>query len=489
MPRSSKTELIWDGKYDAQDNRVVPLKVRLPFQTVETINEATPERRTLFRTPADARPWRNRLIWGDKKYVLPSLLDELGGKVNLIYIDPPFDTGANFSFNAAVPEPDDEDADADPVAFTKQPSIIEQKAYRDTWGRGLNSYLQWFYETVVLLCELLAENGSMYVHLDYHVSHYVKAVLDEVFGAERFLNEISWKRTFAHGSSYRYGPVHDLLLFYAKGKAPIWTDLRVPHDPEYIERHFSQTDSKTGRRFQPISLTGAGIRYGDSGKPWRGIDPTKVGRHWALPGHLLATLSIASSTVQARLDELDKQGMIYWPQKEDGTPRLKHYVDGLDGVALSDFWTDIPPISAQSVERVGYPTQKPETLLERIIKASSNVGDLVLDCFVGSGTTAVVAEKLARRWIACDLGRFAVHTTRKRLLNVEGVRPFVVQNLGKYERQLWQTGQFARNGPETPGQELRRHQAYLDFREPDRGKIPKMTRRSRGEVDRIPAES
>src|SRR3989304_4292615 len=168
------TELIWQGKYDETDKRTAPLRVSLPFQTVENINESTMERQRmldLFSAGRDS-DWRNRLIWGDKKYVLPSLLDEFAGKVNLIYIDPPFNVGADFSFTANVhdyPETDEEDEES---SFTKQPSLIEQKAYRDTWGRGLDSYLQWFYETVVLLHELLADGGSLYVHLDYHVSHY-----------------------------------------------------------------------------------------------------------------------------------------------------------------------------------------------------------------------------------------------------------------------------------------------------------------------------
>jgi adenine-specific DNA-methyltransferase len=153
----TRTELIWDGKYDANDKRVAPLRVALPFQTVETVNESAQDRqRGLFQRLEQEKPWRNRLIWGDKKYVLPSLLPEFAGKVSLIYIDPPFDTGADFSFNATVPGHDNED---DALAFTKQPNIIEQKAYRDTWGRGIDSYLQWFYETVVLLHELLSTGG------------------------------------------------------------------------------------------------------------------------------------------------------------------------------------------------------------------------------------------------------------------------------------------------------------------------------------------
>src|SRR5205809_1034538 len=191
------TELFCSGLYKG-GKKQGPVRIALPFQTVETVNESAQDRRRnleLFATGRDTE-WRNRLIWGDKKYVLPSLLPEFAGKVNLIYIDPPFDTGADFSFTAAVPDADEDDGS---ISFTKQPSIIEQKAYRDTWGRGLDSYLQWFYETVVLLHELLAENGSRYVHLDWHVCHYAKTLLDEVFGAAGFVNEIVWKRQSAKG--------------------------------------------------------------------------------------------------------------------------------------------------------------------------------------------------------------------------------------------------------------------------------------------------
>jgi adenine-specific DNA-methyltransferase len=452
------TELVWEGKYK-DGKKVAPVRIALPFQTIETINESAQERQRSLDLFASGREpeWRNRLIWGDKKYVLPSLLPEFAGKVNLIYIDPPFDTGADFSFAATIPDNPESDED-ETTTFTKEPSILEQKAYRDTWGRGLDSYLFWFYETAVLLHELLHETGSLYVHLDWHVVHYAKTVLDEVFGQEQGLNQIIWKRTHAHGSSDRYGPVHDTILFYSKTQSPTWTGLKGPHHPEYITEHFKQVEPKSGRRFQAISLTGAGIRRGDSGKPWRGIDPTKVGRHWALPGHVLTKFGIKSATVQENLDALDKAGMIYWPQKSDGTPRLKHYEDELEGVALPDVWTDIPPVSAQALERLGYPTQKPEALLERVLKASANEGDLVLDCFCGSGTTAAVAEKLNHRWISCDLGRFAIHTTRKRLLSIAAVRPFVVQNLGKYERQAWQAAEFA-----SPDDTREREARYRNF--------------------------
>ena len=167
MGDEALTELIWDGKYN-DGKKVGPVRIELPFQTVETINETAQERQlTLDRLfSGQETEWRNRLIWGDKKYVLPSLLPEFAGKVNLIYIDPPFATGADFSFTTALPDSDE--------SFTKAPSMIETKAYRDTWGKGLDSYLQWFYETVELLRDLLAEDGSIYIHLDYHVSHYAK---------------------------------------------------------------------------------------------------------------------------------------------------------------------------------------------------------------------------------------------------------------------------------------------------------------------------
>lgn len=296
------TELIWDGKYK-DGKKQGPVRIALPFQTIETVNEGTEARLRSLELFASGREtgWRNRLIWGDKKYVLPSLLPEFAGKVNLIYIDPPFDTGADFSFTAAIPQ-NPNSAEDETASFTKEPSILEQKAYRDTWGRGLDSYLQWFYETTLLLRDLLAEDGSIYVHLDWHVVHYAKAVLDEVLGQDQGLNQIIWKRTHAHGSSERYGPIHDTILFYGKTVNTRWTDQRLPQDPRYVAEHFRQVDEQTGRYFQAISLTGAGIRHGDSGRLWRGIDPTRVGRHWALPGNLLAKLGIQGRSVQTLLD-------------------------------------------------------------------------------------------------------------------------------------------------------------------------------------------
>ncbi|MCZ7556002.1 MAG: site-specific DNA-methyltransferase [Bacteroidia bacterium] len=419
------TELIWDGKYK-DGKKVAPVRIPLPFQTIETVNESTEDRKKTIDLFASGKPteWRNRLIWGDKKYVLPSLLPEFAGKVDLIYIDPPFNAGADFTYRATIADNPDTEED-ERTEFVKEPSIIEQKAYRDTWGRGLDSYLQWFYDTIVILRDLLSQDGSLYVHLDYNMMHYAKVALDEVFGQDYFQNEIVWKRTGAHNSAKRYGPVHDVILFYTKSATFVWNQ-QYQDNSKYVEQRYATVD-ENGRRFQAVSLIAAGIRSGSSGRSWRGIDVTAKGNHWRY-------------TI-AKLDELDKNGDIYWPER-GGLPRLKMYAEDVKGSLVQDWWDDIPPVNSQASERLGYQTQKPEALLERLIRASSNEGNLILDCFCGSGTTVAVSERLKRRWISCDLGRFAIHTTRKRLLQMEGISPFVIQNLGKYERQAWQELEF-----------------------------------------------
>jgi len=349
------TELLWHGKY-RDGKKIEPVRIALPFQTIETAN--------LFSDhPA---MWHNRLIWGDKKCVLPALLPEFAGKINLIYIDPPFDTGADFSFMTTLPYNNE--------GLSREPARVEQKAYRDNWGRGLDVYLQWFYETVVLLRELLTANGSIFVHLDWRTGHYGKAILDEVFGQDNLRNEIIWCYT-GPGSPgmQQFNRKHDTIFWYSKSSQWVFNEkaIRVPHH------------AKTKANFK-AGLVGSGF----------------VADTYAL----------------------DEQGKIpedWWQIAIAG----RYAVDG--------------------VNRVGYPTEKPALLLERIIKTASNAGDLVLDCFCGSGTTAAVAEKLGRCWIACDLGRFAIHTTRKRLLSIENAKPFVVQNLDKYERQAWQAAEFA----------------------------------------------
>jgi adenine specific DNA methylase Mod len=412
------TELIWSGKYDEDGRKLAPLRVALPFQTVETVNESAQERqRTLdLFSSGQVSGWRNRLIWGDKKYVLPSLLSEFAGAVNLIYIDPPFATGADFSFLTRIPESGE--------AFTKEPSMIEQKAYRDTWGKGLDGYLQWFYETVLMLGELLSTSGSLYVHLDWHVASYARAVLDEVLGPQNFQNEIVWKRTTAHSDSRTWSHVTDMILFYTKSQTFTWNPPYGEHSEDYLASKYGNVDSD-GRRYQLDNLTSPNPRPNMTYE-WKGFSPPDFG--WRYSTETMA--------------KLDAEGRIWYPDDRTKRPRLKRFLDESKGRLADNLWEDIPPVNSQSLDRTGYRTQKPDALLERIIETSSNPGDLVLDCFVGSGTTAVSAEKAGRRWIVADLGRFAVHTARKRLLAVPGVQPFVVQNLGKYERQLWQTAEF-----------------------------------------------
>ena len=436
------TELVWDGKYK-NGKKQGPVRIALPFQTIETVNETAQERQRsleLFTGRREAE-WRNRLIWGDKKFVLPSLVPEFAGKVNLIYIDPPFDTGDDFSFSTSIPGYG-ENSESDDTSFIKEPSILEQKAYRDTWGRGLDSYLSWFRDTAVILEELLVDGGSLYVHLDWHIGHYAKVLLDEIFGAEGFDSEIIWKSTSAHANNKTYGNIHQTILFYVKGGHPSHFETQyVPYDEDYKELYYRYKDDD-GRRFMSGDLVGhAGVNpiY-----EWRGIT-----RPWRFPKH--------------RLNELDAVGKIFWTKNK--FPRLKRYLDDAKGMPAQSIWVDKETqyIVSWSPEGVGYATQKPVGLLQRIIQASSKEDDLVLDCFVGSGTSAVAAEKLRRRWIACDLGRFAVHTTRKRLLSVQGVRPFIVQNLGKYERQAWQKAEFPSNGKNHLEEQRERESAYRRF--------------------------
>ena len=327
------TELIWEGKYK-DGKKVTPVRIALPFQTIETVNESAQQRqKTLDFFAAEPaadfnnKEWRNRLIWGDKKYVLPSLLPEFAGKVNLIYIDPPFNVGSDFSFTATIADHPDTEED-ETTQFIKQPSIIEQKAYRDTWGKGLDSYMQWFYETVLLLKELLAEDGSIYVHLDWHVSHYAKTILDEVFGYENFKNEIIWQRTTNTGSSKgmanKLSNDTDSILYYTKSNKSVFNKQFKPYSQEYLDR-FKFEDSKGKYRWQYMAT------YSDK-----------------------------------KLKELEAQDMIRW-QKGSANPEYKQYIEGLKGIPLNNLWSDIFHVNPMALEKVNYNTQKPEQLLERII--------------------------------------------------------------------------------------------------------------------------
>ena len=372
----TKTELVWPGKFNDDGTlREVP-RVNLPFQIIETINESRATReakkdgvqRSLFdiyegnEGDTFEEGWKNKLIWGDNLLVMGSLLEKFAGKIDLIYIDPPFATGSNFSFSAAVGESSED--------VFKEQSAIEEKAYRDTWGRGSDSYLDMMQTRLKLLRELLAPHGTIYVHIDWTMGHYLKLVLDEIFGRENFRNEIIWYYTNKLGTGGNtFDKHHDNLFVYVNGK-------------KWVHNFITRPVRK--QKMQPV------------------------------------TQKIEGERVWLRDDEGKRVYAMSSPDRKIG-----------------DVW-EVPYINPVATERLGYATQKPEALLERVLQASSCKGDLVADFFCGSGTTLAVAEKLGRRWIGCDLGRWSIHVTRKRLLGIENCRPFDLLNLGRYERQYWQ---------------------------------------------------
>jgi len=374
----------------------------------------------------------NKLYFGDNLSILRDHVAD--ASVDLVYLDPPFNSSA--TYNVLFKEKGGEESDAQITAFedTWRWSLESEAVYKEIVTSGprkladlvqallsflgrndMMAYLVMMGIRLVELHRALKRTGTIYLHCDPTASHYLRLLMDAIFDPRMFLNEIIWKRTHAHGSSRRFGPVHDVLLFYARTDHYHWTDPRTEHDPEYLRKHFRQADPGTSRLFAPITLTGSGVRHGESGKPWRGVDPTKVRRHWALPGAIIETLEVKGETVQEKLDALDSAGRVFWPEKNGGTPRLKWFADELKGAALPDVWTDIPPISSHAAERLGYPTQKPEALLERIIRSSSNEGDLILDPFCGCGTAVAVAEKLKRRWTGIDITYLAINLVQRRL--------------------------------------------------------------------------
>ena len=447
MLRVTKTELIWPGKYNDDGTLKEVPRVPLPFQVIERVNESRATReakkdrgRTLFdiwdREEGDTfeSGWRNKLIWGDNLLVMGSLLEQFAGKIDLIYIDPPFATGADFSFTAHIGEGDDK--------AEKTHSVIEEKAYRDTWGAGYISYMGMIASRLRLMRDLLSQRGTVYVHLDYHVCHYVKIVLDELFGPDRMLAEIIWKRKDAQSFARGYGVVHDVILAYTKSDAFTFNKLYVPLSDDTADSWYTneevvladivnrlgQTIKKGSvRRFNKADLSAPGDRRGTKAHyEWKGVYPP-AGRHWAY-----------TADVMSGLDRDDR--LIY---TSSGRPYEKRYLDESKGIPLQTIWTDISQLRGMSKrsgdsEWTDYSTQKPRALLERIIEVSSQPGDLVADVFLGSGTTCEAAETLGRRWIGVDISRWAIHVARKRMLETDGCRPFEVLNLGKYERQYWQ---------------------------------------------------
>ncbi len=428
--------LVWPLKFDEQGMQRELHHVNLPFQIIETINESTSARenrkhdglqQTLFNVwegdPGQTfdAGWKNKLIWGENKYVISSLAEKFAGKLDLIYIDPPFATGADFSFRTEIGEQE----------VTKSPSTIEMKVYNDTWGEGRSSYVQMIYERLSLMRDLLSAQGSIYVHLDANMVHYVKVVMDELFGEENFLSEIIWKRTSSHNDPKNFGNITDRILYYVKSEKYTWNPQYTPLSKEYIEQFYRFTEPD-GRRYRLSDFRSPHPRPNLT-YDYKGYKPHPNG--WAV------SLEV--------MKQLDVEGRLVFPKSKDGRIQRKTYLDSNEGQPLQNLWTDVPPIYATSKERLGYPTQKPEALLERIISSSSNPNDVVADFFCGSGTTLTVAERLGRRWIGCDLSRFAIHASRKRLLEMENCKPFEILNLGKYERQVWQSTTFSANSDRT----------------------------------------
>jgi site-specific DNA-methyltransferase (adenine-specific) len=296
------------------------------------------------------------------------------------------------------------------------------------------AYLAMMAVRLLELHRVLKPTGSLYLHCDPSASHYLKILMDAVFGAAHFQNEIIWKRTSAHSSAKRYGPVHDVILFYSRSDSFTWNPQYIAHADEYLDSHYRSSDA-TGRRFTLSDLTASGVRHGSSGEAWRGFDPASKGNHWKF-------------TIE-NLERLDTEGRLYWP-KGGGWPRYIRYLDEVKGVPMQDVWVDLDAINAKAQERLGYPTQKPQALLERIITASSNEGEMILDPFCGCGTTIHAAQKLKRRWIGIDITHLAIWLIEKRLKDafpgieyevhgtpkdLDGARDLAFRN--KHEFQLW----------------------------------------------------
>ena len=331
---------------------------------------------------------RNRLYLGDNKDLMASLLKAgLTGKINMIYIDPPFGIGDDRHIEASD-------------------GITEQKAYADNWSNNLDVYLQMMYERLSLMKGLLAADGSIYVHLDYHTSHYIKVIMDELFGRDNLVNQIIWQRTGAHNDPQAFGRNYDIILFYQKSTKRIWNKPLVDYDEAHLKRYFRQDTA--GRWYRLNNPTGKG--YQDHTRNF-GHGPVKPprDRHW--------------SVTQAQIDKWVAEDRIVFTNS--GYPFVKKYLDELPGKPLQSIWTDlIPPRSSR--ELTGFPTQKPEKLLARIIQASSNPGDLIADFFCGSGTTLVVAEKLGRRWLGCDSSDVAIKIAMERLKKIKNITSFEI---------------------------------------------------------------
>lgn len=377
----------------------------LPSKDSKATDWITANARSEHLNDKEGAGWTNRLVYGDNLLAMAALLagDEqspsLRGKVDLIYIDPPFDSKADYRTKVTLPG----------AELEQRPTVFEQFAYSDTWSDGTASYLAMITPRLILMRELLSETGSIYVHLDWHVGHYVKLVMDDVFGKENFRNDIIWKSAPGHSDASLMGIAHNNIMLFTKSADTFWQQQYQPYDSDYLDSHYQKSDGN--RRYEDQDLTAAGLQGGGYEYEWNGHN-----KIWRCP---IETMRRHES-----------ENRIYYTK--NGLARYKRFLDEMEGAPLSDLWTDLPRINSQAVERVGYGTQKPEKLLDRIIKASCPENGIVADFFGGSGTTAAVAEKLARRWVTSDLGKPACMIMRKRLID-QNAKPFLYQAIGDYQ--------------------------------------------------------
>ena len=377
---------------------------------------------------------QNRTIFSNDN--LPVLRGIDTESIDLIYLDPPFNSNRNY----AAPIGSDAAGAAFKDTWTlsdvdnawhgeiadREPALSQAIHTAElTHGKGMKSYLIMMAVRLLEMKRVLKKTGSIYLHCAPTASHYLKSEMDAVFGKNNFRNEIVWQRTNTHGLGKQFGRVHDTILFYSKSSQKVWNDVYTEHDPEYVERTYRHSDERG--LFQVDNLTGGSVtEKGESGQPWRGIDPSLVGRNWSTPQRSAWPEGVEPPdnyeelSVHEKLEALDAAGLVYWPPN-GRVPRFKRYLSTSKGRRIHDVITDISPIASKSKERVGYPTQKPLALLERIIKASSNEGDMVLDPFCGCATTCVAAERHQSQWIGIDISPRAVDLVRVRLENEVGL--------------------------------------------------------------------
>ena len=375
----SKTK--WRGKQALPTQAMTPLNpvgVTLTYAGKRHQQDilATPPcaTRVLYQGAPTSEATSNRLYYGDNLPILAELLrdSEVCGKVKLVYIDPPFATNSVFQ------------------------SRRQADAYSDLLAGA--HYIEFLRERLILLRELLADDGSIYVHLDENMAFHIKIIMDELFGASNFRNWITRKKCNPKNYTRKtYGNISDYLLFYSKTESYAWNRPMEGWTDERASKEYQYVEDQTGRRFKKVPIHAPGVRNGETGKPWRGMTPPP-GKHWQY--------------TPKSLDEMDARGEIYW--SPTGNPRRKVYLDESDGVALQDIWLDLRDAHNQNIEITGYPTEKNPDLLVRLITASSHPGDLVLDCFAGSGTTLASASTLGRRWIGVDNSAEAITTMLRR---------------------------------------------------------------------------